>query len=259
MSIKENKGEKPKNINVILSQKNQEILQTDNKYSFYLSYKSKINSNLTWRCVNYKQINNRCQAKIITNEKHEIVNWESEHNHLSDRIEFNKMILKNNINQELKSLPNKYIAKAKDIYNNALSKSNSKLNLSFDSVKYGIYKKIHADEPPIAKEVKDIPNDYEAFTTKDNKKYLVFKDNTLIILQSEKMLEILDSFSEEIFIDSTFKVVPEPFYQLLILRVFDPVHNSFHTVAFALMVNKSKFLYMKALTLCFIKKEYIVL
>ena len=54
-----------------------------------------------------------------------------------------------------------------------------------------------------------------------NKKHLIFKDNKLIILQSEKMLEILDSFPEEIFIDSTFKIIPEPLYQLLILRVFD--------------------------------------
>jgi hypothetical protein len=102
--------------------------------------------------------------------------------------------------------------------------------------------------------VKDIPNDFEAFTTNDNKKYLNFKDNKLIILQSEKMLEILDSFPEEIFIDSTFKIVTEPFYQLLILRVFDPFHNSFHTIAFALMVKKSKFLYMKALIM--LKCEY---
>ena len=102
MSIKENKGEKPKNVNVIFSQKNQEILQTDNKYSYYLSYKSKNNDKLTWRCINYKQTNNRCQEKIITNEKHEIINWDSEHNHLSERIEYknNKLIIKNNINQE---------------------------------------------------------------------------------------------------------------------------------------------------------------
>ena len=55
MSVKKNKGEKLRNFNVICSQKNQEILQTDNKYSYYLSYKSKNNNKLTWRCVNYKQ------------------------------------------------------------------------------------------------------------------------------------------------------------------------------------------------------------
>ena len=49
------------------------------------------------------------------------------------------MNLKHNINEELNSIPNKYSAKAKDIYNNALAKSNSNLNLSFDSVKYGFY------------------------------------------------------------------------------------------------------------------------
>ena len=67
-----------KNITIILSQFNQEIFQTDNKYTFYLSYKSKKNGNLTWRCVNYNQTINRCQAEIITKENKEIINWESE-------------------------------------------------------------------------------------------------------------------------------------------------------------------------------------
>ena len=106
--------------------------------------------------------------------------------------------------------------------------------------------------------MKDIPNEFEAFIIKDNKKYLVFKDKTFIILQSEKMLEILLTSHEEFFFDSCFKVVPKPYYQLLILRVFDTIHNSLHTVAFALMVNKSKFLYMKALIPYIIKKEYTV-
>lgn len=38
-----------------------------------------------------------------------------EHNHLSGRIIFNKMILKNNLNEEINSLPNKFIVNAKDI------------------------------------------------------------------------------------------------------------------------------------------------
>ena len=74
--------------------KNKEVLQTNYKYSYYLSYTSKINIQLTSLCVNYLQSNNRYKAKIITNDKHEKFNWESEHNYLSDNIEFNNMILK---------------------------------------------------------------------------------------------------------------------------------------------------------------------
>ena len=99
MNTKESKGDKPKDIKVILSQKKEEILQTDNKFAYYKIYQSKANGNITWRCINYKQNNNRCKAKIITNDKKEIINWETEHNHISDRITFNKIILKNNINE----------------------------------------------------------------------------------------------------------------------------------------------------------------
>ena len=38
MHNKENKGEKPKDIKIILSQQNKEILQTDNKFSYYKTY-----------------------------------------------------------------------------------------------------------------------------------------------------------------------------------------------------------------------------
>ena len=75
----------------------------------------------------------------------------------------------------------------------------------------------------------------------------MFKDKFLIILQSERMLNILYAYPEHIFIDSTFKVCPQPFYQLLVIRVYDIIHNSFHTVVFALMTNKTRFLYMKVL------------
>ena len=47
---------------------------------------------------------------------------------------YNKMILKNNINKEINSLPNKSLGKEKDIYN-SLSKSHSNLNISFNAVK----------------------------------------------------------------------------------------------------------------------------
>ena len=39
------------------------------------------------------------------------------------------MILKKNINEEINSLTNKFLGKAKDIYKKALSKSQSNLNI----------------------------------------------------------------------------------------------------------------------------------
>ena len=102
---------------------------------------------------------------------------EIEHNHLTDRITFNKMILKNNLNEEIDSLPNKFLGNAKDIYNKALSKSQSNLNISFDSVKDSIYKKLNADVPCIQISVEDIPNNFESFITVENKIIYCLKIN----------------------------------------------------------------------------------
>lgn len=97
--------------------------------------------------------------------------------------------------------------------------------------------------------MEDIPNNFESFTTVENKNYLLFKDKILIILQSERILNILYAYPEHIFIDSTFKVCPQPFYQLLVIRVYDIIHNSFHTVAYALITNKTRFLFLKVLVM----------
>ena len=51
------------------------------------------------------------------------------------------------------------------------------------------------------------------------------------------MANLLYIYPEDLFADATFKVCPEPFYQLLILRIFDPIHNTYPTVAFILMKN----------------------
>ena len=98
-------------------------------------------------------------------------------------------------------MPNKYLGKARDVYNKALSKSKSNLNISFNAVKDAIYKKLNAEAPPIPNSVEEIPNNFEGFTTVENKNYLMFKDKFLIILQSERMLNILYAYPEEIFID----------------------------------------------------------
>lgn len=72
------------------------------------------------------------------------------------------------------------------------------------------------------------------------------------------MANLLNIYPEDLFADPTFKVCREAFYQLLILRIFDPSHNTYPTVAFILMKNKTKFLYMKALVFikCNIKKLF---
>lgn len=49
-----NEGEKPKNLELINTQKNEKLLQVDNKYNFYKTYTSKTEDKITWKCINYK-------------------------------------------------------------------------------------------------------------------------------------------------------------------------------------------------------------
>ncbi len=44
----------------------------------------------------------------ITNNNKEIINLDTEHNHLSDSITYNKMILKNNIKEKINSFHNNF-------------------------------------------------------------------------------------------------------------------------------------------------------
>ncbi len=49
----------------------------------------------------------------ITNNNKEIINLDTEHNHLSDSITYNKMILKNNIKEKINSFHNNFQEKQK--------------------------------------------------------------------------------------------------------------------------------------------------
>ena len=242
-----NTAGKPKYIELINSQKNEKLLQIDNKYYFYKTYTSKTEDKITWKCINYKNKSIRCDAMIKTDSKNNILEWKNIHNHLTDRIEFQRKRVKSEIKKKINSNNNPFLLNPKKVYDEALAKENSSLVPSYNSIKSGIYRQINKNIPKEPENIEDIPDDFPGFKTNEDKIFLIYRDKDIMVLQSENMAKILDAYPKDLFADSTFKICPKPFSQLLVLRVNDYFHNTFHTVCFILMKNKTKFLYMKGL------------
>ena len=221
----------------------------------YNTYISRINQNITLWCIDYKH-KERCNAFIITNNNNIAFQWNNEHNHLPDKLQFQRKRTKSEIKVKINNTANFYLCNAGQIYKEVVVNSDSNLLPAFNSIKSAIYRQINKDIPPEPNNVEDIPDDFPGFITYDNKPFLIFRDKDLIILQSEKMATILDNYPKELFADATFKICP--FYQMLILRVYDSFHNAFHTICFVLMKQKTKFLYKKALVMikCNYKKLF---
>ena len=62
----------------------------------------------------------------------------------------------------------------------------------------------------------------------------------------------------QIYIDSTFRIVPHPFYQCLIIMVFDTQTKSYVPVIYMLMTGKSENLYLHALHWIIVKSGWSI-
>ena len=101
--------------------------------------------------------------------------------------------------------------------------------------------------------VKQLPEDVNSFETVpetsiyyktiDNENFLYYKNNNVIIFQSNNLAKIQLKYGNVIFCDATFKSCPSFSYQIFITRVFevfDFIKNSYYTTSFSIMKNKRK-------------------
>ena len=87
---------------MIISDKKKNILKIDDKYLYYNFYEAKSNGNKTWRCTNYKLKEKRCNSIIITNSSNKPIQWDTIHNHLTDRITLQRKRVKSEIKNVVK-------------------------------------------------------------------------------------------------------------------------------------------------------------
>lgn len=84
----------------------------------------------------------------------------------------------------------------------------------------------------------NIENDY--FKKVDGKKFVIYKDGKVIILQSEFQSKIIYENSEDIFIYRTFYSVPKCLYQILIVRVNIKDNQQYATTISLYVIVKKK-------------------
>ena len=178
-----NEGEKPKNLELINTQKNEKLLQVDNKYNFYKTYTSKTEDKITWKCINYKNKSKRCDAMIKTDSKNNVLEWKNIHNHLTDRIEFQRKRFKSEIKIKIISNNNPFLLNPKKVYGETSANVNSNLAPSYNSIKSGIYRQINKNIPREPENIEDIPDNFPGFQTNENKIFLIFRDKDIMALQ----------------------------------------------------------------------------
>ena len=66
-------------------------------------------------------------------------------------------------------------------------------------------------------------------------------------MQTKLLAKILWRFPNEVFMDGTFFAAPKLSYQLIVIRIYANPLKKYFTVAFGLMQNKTKDLYIKLL------------
>ena len=106
----------------------------------------------------------------------------------------------------------------------------------------------------------NVENGY--FKTVYKEKFVIFKDDNVIILQSEFQSKIMSANSEDIFIDGTFYSAPKCVYQILIIRVNIKDTRQYSTTCFVLCNNKKEELYYKVLSeisknMNFVNRKYL--
>jgi len=73
-----------------------------------------------------------------------------------------------------------------------------------------INKKVLLDETKID----EIPNELKYYKTVRNENYMIFKNPNLIIFHSSFQEKLFMKYTEDIFVDSTFYIVPKFTYQV---------------------------------------------
>ena len=238
-SIKENF-----NLRFVKGSKGKEILIQNEKYKFFC-HNYNLKSNIKkWRCCEYKNSTNknliRCQAYFKTKGNNEFLDeYIAEHNgHQTYEVEIEDNETRNIIYNKIENITNKYNIDAKTIFEEAKIEANT--STEFNKIKYSIYNNINKDKIPEPENINEINFDIDYFLNKEKENCCIYHDENNIILQTDFMAKIQYQNNERMYFDGTFKISPDIFYQIGIMRVRINETGSYLATAFAFMRNKSE-------------------
>ena len=91
--LKKKKMEKNQEIEISKTNRGKEQIILNKEYKFNLSFKRKANSIKKYKCTEYKTLN-KYSSFIILNNENQILEYDDSHNHLENKFETAKSIVK---------------------------------------------------------------------------------------------------------------------------------------------------------------------
>ena len=165
-----------------LSRRKKEQLIVDDIYIFNLHKINKDKSKF-YKWTEYKTIH-KCKAFIKLNEKEEIINFLNVHNHLDNEIKAIHEETRKEIVKEIKNTKDPFAIKIPRLVK-SYSVDKGIKSPSFDSIKTTLYKEVNQSFPNNITSFEDAPDESIYYQTFNNQKFLLYKDDEVIIFQSE--------------------------------------------------------------------------
>jgi hypothetical protein len=232
------------NFSFMKSQKGKDLLVVD-EYTF--SYDKKYNGSVYWRCTV-----SVCKRRAITRDGNFEKFNKEEHSHAPDT---KNMISRTTTNALKRKVDEEPTRPAKQIYNQVLQEIQHELAENFDEVAVGlktfdsvatiIYRQKRRHFPHQSRHRKDIFINGEFAVTKNGDQFLLAEEGEeekILVFGTVAFLQKLCN-ADYVYMDGTFKVVPNLFLQLYTLH---GLHNGeMIPYIYALLPNKNQEIYRR--------------
>jgi len=132
--------------------------------------------------TNIKKIN-KYKSFIIINDKKEILEYDSSHNHPEKEQDVSLSIMKHKIKDGIEKSSIPFGIKIKPRYNK-ISKEMGLICPEYNSIKFQISRNLNKKQPSNVTTFAEIPSESEYYKTKRSENFMIFKNSNLIIFQS---------------------------------------------------------------------------
>ena len=170
-----------------LSRRNQPILIVNDIYIYNLSSKSLKNNTEIFKSKKYKT-NLKCEA-FIKLENDKIKSFSNNHNHLTDDLDVIKEEFKKDLKNEILKAKDPFSINIPNLYRSYSAGKGIKCP-NFTSIRKTLYATANKVLPKEINSFEEIPHESEYFYTKDDKEFMIFKNNKIIIFQSPNQAKI---------------------------------------------------------------------
>ena len=185
------------------SRRNKPKLIVDELYLFNLNYQYKKNKVELYRCQKFKT-SLLCKAYLKI-QNNEIIEYNNNHNHLSNDLNIIKEITKKDLKNQLNNASDPFTLKIPKLYKSYSTDKGIRIP-SYNTVKTTLYKEIRKFLPEEIKSLNEAPENPPYYNTIDNENYLIYKDDKTLIFQSVNLAKIQLKFGTIVFCDATFYI-----------------------------------------------------